>query len=321
MSIFNYREQPGYFKRLREALGETKRDLSHELNRVLKTAESPITEDQLEDLENILIAADVGVQTTLDLTGKVREKTRGQRILTSYQVKRMIREDLHSILREVEMSSGDLRCPSEERPCVVFVVGVNGVGKTTTVGKLAYLLTQQERSVLVCAADTFRAAAAEQLSIWAERAQTDIVKQETKADPGAVLFDAIEAGQARETDVVIVDTAGRLHTKRNLMQELQKLQRIASRKVQGAPHEVYLVLDATTGQNGLLQAKEFFNIIGVTGIIVTKLDGTAKGGIVVAVAKELTIPVPFIGIGEAREDLVPFSADAFVDSLFVDEAT
>lgn len=316
MSIFNYRKRPGYLKSLGKGLGETKRYLSHELNRIFRAAESSISENQIKDLENILIASDVGVQTTLDLTQRVREKTRTRDTLNSDQVRRIIRDDLHRILREVERSPGDLGSQSAEKPCVVFLVGVNGVGKTTTVGKLAYLLKQQKKSVLICAADTFRAAAVEQLSIWAERAQTGIVKQEANVDPGAVLFDALKMGQARRTDVVIVDTAGRLHTNHNLMRELQRLQRIAGRKVQGAPHEVYLVLDATTGQNGLFQAREFSDIIGVTGIIVTKLDGTAKGGILVAIARELSIPVPFIGVGESTEDLIPFSAEAFLDSLF-----
>lgn len=316
MSIFNYREQPGYFERLKEALKSTKQDLGDKIDQIFGTADSPITEDQIEDLENILISADIGVQTTLELTERIRDKTRGQRILTSYQIKRMIRQDLLHILSSVEASPGEIL--STTRPHVIFMVGVNGVGKTTAVAKLAHRLNQVGKRVLICASDTFRAAAVEQLMIWAERTQTEIVGQGSGADPAAVLFDAIAASKARNKDILIVDTAGRLHTKTNLMQELEKMKRIAARQVQGAPHEIYLILDATTGQNGLAQAREFFASVGITGIIVTKLDGTAKGGILVAIAKELKIPIPYIGIGEKQEDLILFSSEAFVDSLFAE---
>ena len=317
MSIFNYQEQPGYFKRLKEALQTTKEDLGHKMNQVMGTAESPVTEDQLEELENILISADIGVQTTLEIVEKMREETRGQRVVTREKAKRMIRKEMLDILR----SSQDLspESPSPSRPHVVFIVGVNGVGKTTTVGKLAHRLSQGEKSVLMCASDTFRAAAAEQLTIWAKRTQADIVKQSSGADPAAVLFDAIAASKARKADVLLVDTAGRLHTQTHLMQEVEKMKRIAGREVEGAPHEIFWILDATTGQNGLSQAREFFETIGITGIIVTKLDGTAKGGIVVAIAKELKIPILYIGVGEGQEDLIPFSAEGFVDSLGLGE--
>ncbi len=313
MSIFNYQEQPGYLKRLKEALQTTKDEIGHKMNQVIGTAESPVTEDQLEELENILIGADIGVQTTLKIVEKMREETRGQRIITRHKVKRMIREEMLDILKSSQGPSPESLSPS--RPQVVFVVGVNGVGKTTTVGKLAHRLSQEEKSVLVCASDTFRAAAAEQLTIWAVRTQADIVKQSPGADPAAVLFDAITASKARNTDVLLVDTAGRLHTKTHLMQEIEKMKRIAGREVEGAPHEIFWILDATTGQNGLSQAREFFETIGITGIIVTKLDGTAKGGVVVAIAKELKIPILYIGVGESQEDLIPFSAEGFVDSL------
>ena len=313
MSIFNYQEQPGYFKRLKEALQTTKDDLGHKMNQVMGTAESPVTEDQLEELENILISADIGVQTTLEIVEKMREETRGQRVVTRAKAKRMIRKEMLDILRSSQDRSPESLSPS--RPYVVFVVGVNGVGKTTTVGKLAHRLSQDEKSVLMCASDTFRAAAVEQLTIWAERTQTDIVKQSPGADPAAVLFDAIAASKARKTDVLLVDTAGRLHTKTHLMQEIEKMKRIAEQQVDGAPHEIFWILDATTGQNGLNQARGFFEKIGITGIIVTKLDGTAKGGILVAIAKELKIPILYIGVGESQEDLIPFSAEGFVDSL------
>ncbi len=313
MSIFSYQEQPGYFKRLKEALETTKDDLGQKMNQVMGTTESPLTEDQLEELENILISADIGVQTTLEIVEKMREETRGQRVVTRQKAKRMIRKEMLDILKTGQDLPRESSSPS--RPHVVFVVGVNGVGKTTTVGKLAHRLGQDEKSVLICAADTFRAAAVEQLMIWAERTQTDIVKQSPGADPAAVLFDAIAASKARKKDVLLVDTAGRLHTKTHLMQEVEKMKRIAGREVEGAPHEIFWILDATTGQNGLNQAREFFGTIGITGMIVTKLDGTAKGGIVVAIAKELKIPILYIGVGESQEDLIPFSAEGFVDSL------
>ncbi len=316
MSIFNYKERPGYFSRLKEALKSTTEDISRKIDSVMGTAESPITEAQLEDLETILIGADLGIETTTGIIEKIRGETRGSSFLTSSKVKRMIREELVRIL------GGDTGWEEEDlgrgRPFVILVVGVNGVGKTTTIGKLAHRYNQQGKDVLIAASDTFRAAAVEQLEIWSQRTQTDIVRQAHGTDPTAVLFDSIAAAKARDKQVLIADTAGRLHTKTNLMQELEKMKRIAGREVPGAPHEVYLVLDATTGQNGLIQAREFLSISGVTGLIVTKLDGTAKGGIVVAIAKELKIPIRYVGVGEKKEDLMPFSADAFVDGLFAE---
>ena len=315
MSLFHYQEQPGHFKRLTEALKDTTQDFGRKLDQILGTAESPITEVQIEDLENILIGADVGVQTTLKLTERIRESTQGQRVLTSQQVRRMIREGLLDILNDAQAAA--VGGPQTGRPQVIFFVGVNGVGKTTTIGKLAHRFGKEGKRVLICAADTFRAAAVEQLLVWAERTETDIVKQSSGSDPGAVLFDAMNASKARDMDIVLVDTAGRLHTKSNLMQELEKMKRVASRQVEGAPHEIYLILDATTGQNGLAQTREFLSSVGVTGIIVTKLDGTAKGGIIVAIAREMQIPILYIGIGEGQKDLIPFSSEGFVDSLFM----
>ncbi|MFQ5739885.1 MAG: signal recognition particle-docking protein FtsY [Acidobacteriota bacterium] len=311
MSIFQYREDPGYLKRLKEALQITKKDLSGKINAIMGTSESPMSEEQMEDLESVLISSDLGVATTMGMIDEIRSETRGRRYLTSFEVRRMLRRRLLDILarpiQEVALSA--------VKPHVILVVGVNGVGKTTTIGKLAHQFNQVGKEVLICASDTFRAAAVEQLMVWAERTGSEIVKQSSGTDPAAVLFDAIAAARARRKDIVIVDTAGRLHTSRNLMRELAKMKRIASREVEGAPHEIDLVLDATTGQNGLVQAREFLNAVGVTGIIVTKLDGTAKGGIVVSIARELKIPIRYIGIGERVEDLIPFSAPAFVDSL------
>ncbi len=313
MSIFSYQEQPGYLKRLREALKVTKDEISQQMDQVMGTADSPITESQIEDLENVLIGADIGVQTSLAILERVREETRGQTVLSADQVRRMVRDQVLGILQASQDAVPEKALGT--RPQVVFMVGVNGVGKTTTVGKLAHLFRQEGKEVMVCAADTFRAAAAEQLTIWAERTGTDIVQQGAGADPSAVLFDAIAATRARDKDVLVVDTAGRLHTKPHLMEEVQKMQRIAAREVEGAPHEVYWVLDATTGQNGLNQAREFFKQVEITGVVVAKLDGTAKGGIVIAIARELRIPVRYVGIGEQQEDLIPFSAEAFVESL------
>ncbi len=310
MSIFQHPEEKGYFRRLREALQVTKDDLSHRMHQAMGTGQSRITEGQLEDLEEILIGSDIGVETTLELVEEIREKSRGERYLTSFQVRRMLRARLLEILASTghrELENG--------KPHVVVVVGVNGVGKTTTIGKIAYLLGEQGKDVLICASDTFRAAAVDQLAIWARRSGADIVKQNQGADPAAVLYDSIRAAQARAKDVVITDTAGRLHSKINLMKELEKMIRVASREVEGAPHETLLVLDATTGQNGLVQARQFLEVAGVNGIVVTKLDGTAKGGIVVAVVRDLSIPIRFLGVGEGLEDLLPFSPQAFVDSL------
>ena len=310
MSIFRYQERKGYFTRLKEALQVTKDDLSHKINQLMGTGSSGITETQLENLEEILIGCDIGVKTTLEILERIRNETRDQRFLTSFQLRRTLRDCLLEILSNVDESE-----VGSGQPHVVLVVGVNGVGKTTTIGKLAQYLSAQGKEVLICASDTFRAAAVEQLDIWAQRSGADIVKQTQGADPAAVLYDAIAAARARSKDVVITDTAGRLHNKINLMKELEKMIRVASREVDGAPHETLLILDATTGQNGLVQARQFLEVAGVNGIIITKLDGTAKGGIVVAVARELGIPIRFVGVGEGLEDMLPFSPEEFVDSL------
>jgi fused signal recognition particle receptor len=312
MSLFNYREKPGYFKRLKDALQTTKEDLTYKISQVTGSSESPITPEQIEELEAILLGADVGVQTTMEIVEKIEAETRSNRFVTSHQVKRLIRDELSRIL-EKSVSAED--SGNVEKPEVVFVVGVNGVGKTTTIGKLAHLYKSEGKSVSFSASDTFRAAAIEQICIWGERTGCQVVRQGQGSDPAAVLFDAIAASRARDIDVLIVDTAGRIHTKSNLMQELEKMRRIASREIEAAPHEIFLVLDATTGQNGLIQAREFLKSSGVTGLIVTKLDGTAKGGIIVAITKELGIPIRYIGVGEKVEDLLPFDPVAFVETI------
>ncbi len=312
MSLFNYREKPGYFKRLKDALKTTKEDLTYKINELTGSSESPVTPEQIEELEAILLGADVGVQTTLEIVGKIEDETRGNRFVTSHQVKRLIREELHRIL---DNSGSAEESGNGERPQVVFVVGVNGVGKTTTIGKLAHLYKSEGKSVSFSASDTFRAAAIEQICIWGERTGCQVIRQEQGSDPAAVLFDAIAASRAQNVDVLIVDTAGRIHTKHNLMQELEKMRRVAAREIEAAPHEIFLVLDATTGQNGLIQAREFLRSSGITGLIVTKLDGTAKGGIIVAITKELSIPIRYIGVGETVEDLLPFDPTVFVETI------
>ena len=310
MSVFDYRAQPGYLRRLGEALQVTQQELSDQIGHVLGAAASPIQEDQIEDLEAVLIGSDIGVETTLSIVEKVRSATLKERSVTQARVRRILRAELLAILKGCRLPP-----PSNVKPQVILVVGVNGVGKTTTIGKLAAFYRNQGSEVLICACDTFRAAAVEQLAIWSRRSGAEIIKQSAGADPAAVLFDALRAAEARKVDYLLADTAGRLHTKTDLMQELKKMKRIASREVEGAPHEVFLVVDATTGQNGLIQAREFLAAVGVSGLIVTKLDGTAKGGIVVAIARDLGIPIRFVGVGEQLGDLMPFSAEAFVASL------
>ena len=263
-----------------------------------------------DDLEEMLILADVGLETSTEAVKELRTRMIEDKIAGQEPVKKCLRE----ILAE-RLSVGDTALNLSTRPSVVLVVGVNGVGKTTSIGKLANSLRQEGKRVLLCAGDTFRAAAADQLEIWANRAHCELVRQKEGADPGAVLFDAIQAAKARGVDVVICDTAGRLHNKANLMAELSKLRRIIDRELPEAALEILLVLDATTGQNGLIQAKQFKEISGCTGIVLTKLDGTAKGGIVIAIAQELQVPVKFVGLGEGIKDMQPFDAQEYVEAL------
>jgi len=271
-----------------------------------------IDADLLEELEYALITADIGVRTVNEILETIRQRVDRSMAGDAVEVKALIRDHLLEVLDASDRPSPVVSDP----PAVLMVVGVNGSGKTTTIGKLAHRFQSEGRSVLLCAADTFRAAAIEQLEVWGERTGIEVIRQKTGADPSAVLFDALQAARARKVDCVIVDTAGRLHTKANLMAELEKMDRTAKRVIPGAPHEVLLVLDATTGQNGLEQARKFTESSGVTGIVLTKLDGTAKGGIVVAIARELNLPIRYIGIGEKVDDLLPFEADKFVASLF-----
>lgn len=306
-------KKTGLFERMKKALGATKENLVIKIEAVL-TSRPVIDETVLDDLEGTLLGADLGVKVTDRVMEAIRLQHKWGVIKTADDAKMEIRKQLLEIL------SGGARTdsvPSNGPVQVWMVVGVNGTGKTTTVGKLAARVSGEGKKVLVCAADTFRPAAIEQLTVWAERSGAQLVKSKSGMDPAAVLHDALSAAPARDINVVIIDTAGRLHTKSNLMQELDKMRRVAGRRIPGAPHEVLLVIDATTGQNGLSQAQEFMKFTGITGLIVTKLDGTAKGGILFGICQEMGIPVRFIGVGESLEDLLEFSPEAFVDSLFV----
>jgi fused signal recognition particle receptor len=302
--------------RLKDSVSKTRVALSTKVEEIFR-GERRIDPALLKELETALLASDLGVRTTKEILDAVREKMSREALASSAHVKQEIRAQ---IVRILTAASGEGPAPAfsanGEAPRVIFIVGVNGAGKTTSIGKLANRLRQEGRSVLLCAADTFRAAAIEQLEIWAQRNGIEMIKQKSGADPAAVVFDAVSAAKSRATDAVIVDTAGRLHTKSNLMAELEKMKRTAAKVVPGAPHDILLVLDATTGQNGLAQAREFTSSVGVTGIILTKLDGTAKGGIVVAIARELGLPIRFVGTGEKIGDLVPFDAETYANSLF-----
>ena len=269
-----------------------------------------VDEDFFEELEENLILSDMGMDTTLEAVETLRERVKANKIKEPEEVKACLREILVEML-DVGATELDLT----DKPAVILMIGVNGVGKTTTIGKLANLLKNQGNRVLLAAGDTFRAAAADQLAIWADRAKVDIVRHEEGSDPAAAVFDAMNAARARKTDVVLVDTAGRLHNKQNLMNELNKIRRVIDREGTASSKEVLLVLDATTGQNGLIQAKQFGESAGITGIVLTKLDGTAKGGVVLAIAKEMGVPVKFVGLGEGIDDLQPFDAVAFAEAL------
>ncbi|MEW6319797.1 MAG: signal recognition particle-docking protein FtsY [Acidobacteriota bacterium] len=305
----------GLFDRLRQGLARTARQISDRFDELAGRADAPdgrsrsLDVDTLDALEEILLLADVGVSATAEIVEAVRR--RGRR---GESLRQMVKEELLAVL---DGASAPVR--DGTRPHVVLVVGVNGTGKTTTVGKLARHFAAAGQTPLICAADTFRAAAVDQLQVWADRAGVDLVRAREGADPAAVVFDALAAARARGRDVVLVDTAGRLHTRANLMKELEKIRRVAAREVAGAPHEVLLVLDATVGQNGLVQAREFTAVAGVSGIVLTKLDGTAKGGIAVAIAHDLRLPIRYVGVGEAIDDLLPFSPREYVDAIFVEK--
>jgi fused signal recognition particle receptor len=315
ISLFG-KPEPTVLERLKESVTKTRTELAKKVEQLL-TGDRPIDPELLKQLETALLGADIGVRTTREVLASLREQVNQHKLEGSTALRQELKSQILTILEApAANSNGGGPGESGAAPRVLFVVGVNGTGKTTTVGKLANRLKKEGLSVIVCAADTFRAAAIEQLEAWARRAAVELIKQKSGADPSAVIYDALTAARARSVDVVIVDTAGRLHTKSNLMFELEKMKRTASKIVPGAPHDVLLVLDATTGQNGLNQAREFWNHSGVTGIVLTKLDGTAKGGIVVAIARDLNLPIRFVGTGEQMDDLVPFDAQTYVNSLF-----
>ncbi|MDB0440653.1 signal recognition particle-docking protein FtsY [Clostridioides difficile] len=298
------------FERLKQGLTKAKQGITDRIDEVLKSY-TKVDEELLEDLEEILITADVGVNTTMDIIEKLRGKIKQKGITEPIKV----REELKSIVEDI-LTNENSTLDIEPAPCIVLMVGVNGVGKTTTIGKLANRYKKDGKKVLLAAADTFRAAATEQLEIWANRTNVDIIKHQEGADPGAVVFDAIKAAKARKTDLLICDTAGRLHNKANLMNELGKVFKIVDREFPEAKREVLLVVDATTGQNAVVQAKTFKEVADITGIVLTKLDGTAKGGVVLAVKSEVDVPVKLIGVGERVEDLQDFDAKSFSDALF-----
>ncbi|MBI4891984.1 MAG: signal recognition particle-docking protein FtsY [Acidobacteria bacterium] len=297
--------------RLKQGIQKTRAGLVNKVEDVL-LGKKEIDADLLEELEYALITADVGVRTATEILENIRQRVDRNLVNDPSELRQLIREQLLNVLQ-----SGDRPlATAAEPPTVIMMVGVNGSGKTTTTGKLAARFQSDGKKAILCAADTFRAAAIEQLEVWGQRTSTEIIRQGQGADPSAVIFDALQSARARKADFLLVDTAGRLHTKANLMTELEKMRRTASRVIPGAPHEVWLVLDATTGQNGLEQARKFTESAGVTGLILTKLDGTAKGGIVVAITRELNLPIRYIGVGEQVDDLLPFEPDNFITSLF-----
>ncbi len=307
-------KKPSFIERMKQAVSRTRENLAERIEDVVSIGKE-IDRSTLDDLEATLIGADLGTTTTHEVLEKLRDKADRKQIKDVNELKRLLKEELLAILTRTLTASQPVT-KVDGSPEVIIVVGVNGTGKTTTIGKLAQVFRAQGKTVLLCAADTFRAAAIEQLEIWGQRTGTEVIKTKPGGDPSAVLFDALQAATARKTDYVIVDTAGRLHTKQNLMLELEKMKRTAQRIVPGAPHETLLVMDATTGQNGLQQARQFTQSSGVTGIVLTKLDGTAKGGVVVAISRELGLPVRYVGVGEKAGDLLPFDPKEFVESLF-----
>ena len=302
--------RPGFLERMRQAVTRTRESLSSSISSVVALTRE-VDEASLDDLEFALLASDIGAVTTDEIIGRLRERALRHGIADGAELKQLLKAEIRRILDSVDTP---VQRPVSA-PEVILMVGVNGTGKTTTSGKLSALYRREGRTVLLCAADTFRAAAIEQLEVWSQRSGVDLIKTKQGGDPSAALFDALAAAKARNTEIVLVDTAGRLHTKTDLMKELDKMRRTAERQVPGSPHQTLLVIDATTGQNGLQQARLFTEVARVTGIVLTKLDGTAKGGIVVAIARELGLPVRYAGVGEKIDDILPFDAEAFVESL------
>jgi fused signal recognition particle receptor len=303
-------------KKLEEGLEKTRNSFFGKLDRLVRGKDN-VDAEVLDQLEELLVTSDVGVGTTLDIIQQVEERVAQDQYVSTKELNTLIRNEIAKLmLEDAPERPADFDAPLPETPYVIMVVGVNGVGKTTTIGKMAYRYKQAGKKVVLGAADTFRAAAIEQLDVWAERAGVPVVKQKHGADPAAVAFDTIESAESQDADVAIIDTAGRLHTKGGLMEELAKIKRVMSKKVANAPHEVLLVLDASTGQNAIRQAEEFTNSVDVTGLALTKLDGTAKGGVVIGVSHEFQVPVKYIGVGEDIDDLQVFDRTGFVEALF-----
>jgi len=308
------------FSRLKEGLAKTRETLVAKVNRLI-FAKGKIDEEFLIQLEEILITSDVGVETAQRIIESIKRKTKEKKYESQEELNELVRSEItNALVKNTSNGIDPFEFPPHTKPYVIMVVGVNGVGKTTTIGKLAYNYKSAGKKVLIGAADTFRAAANEQLEVWAQRAGVEIIQQLHGSDPAAVAFDTVQAAKARGADVVIIDTAGRLHTKTNLMEELKKIKRVITKVSPDAPHEVILVLDATTGQNAIQQAKLFNEMVGLTGLVITKLDGTAKGGVIFAVSNTLKVPVRFIGVGEKIDDLQPFDAEKFVEALFEKES-
>jgi fused signal recognition particle receptor len=304
------------FSRLSEGLSKTRDEVVGKINRLVK-AKGTIDEDTLEQIEEILIAGDVGVDTALSIAERLRERVRRDKYDSVEELDNLIRDEMQMLIGgDEDPGANPFSIPRDKRPYVIMIVGVNGVGKTTSIGKLAHHYKSEAYNVLIGAADTYRAAANEQLEIWAQRAGVDIIRQAHGADPAAVAYDTVGAAKSRNADVVIIDTAGRLHTRVNLMEELKKIKRVLQKQDGEFPHEILLVVDGSTGQNAIQQARMFNEAVGITGLIVTKLDGTAKGGIVFAITRELEIPVRFVGVGETLDDLQPFDRRTFVDAMF-----
>jgi fused signal recognition particle receptor len=303
-------EEKTFLQKLRSGLKKTRDSLGTQIDQLMKAGRE-VDDEILAKLEEALIQSDIGIGLTTHLMELVNERIRSNQLTDAAAVKKLIHDELLQIFRGTD-PWWEKRYP---KPAVFMIIGVNGVGKTTTIAKLAHEYKKQKKKLLIAAADTFRAAATEQLEVWANRIGVDLLKQQSGSDPAAVVFDAMTAAKAQQKDLVLIDTAGRLHTKTHLMQELAKIRKVAGREVEGAPHESWLILDATVGQNGIVQAREFMNITPISGIILTKIDGTAKGGIVVSIAKELGIPIKFLGVGESLEDLIPFDPKKFVDAL------
>ena len=309
-------QQQAEKEKLEEGLEKTRSSFFGKLNKIVRGKDT-VDDEVLDDLEEALVTSDVGVKTTLDVISRVEDRVRRDQYVSTADLNHIIRDEIAELMLASEPERpADFEAPLPNHPHVIMVVGVNGVGKTTTIGKMAYRYKQAGKRVLLGAADTFRAAAIEQLEIWSQRADVPIIKQAANADPAAVAYDTVSSAVSRDVDVAIIDTAGRLHTRGGLMDELSKIKRVMSKQIEDAPHEVLLVLDASTGQNAIRQAEEFTRSVEVTGLVLTKLDGTAKGGIVIGISNEFKIPVKYIGVGERIEDLQVFDRTAFVEALF-----